>query len=252
MNLSPASSAGDTPGCQSLVVTDLGRLSYGEALEIQRQRQAEVIAARTQGRALGYLLLVEHDPPVITVSGRPGAGDHLLADPARLEAAGVTVEKTDRGGDITYHGPGQLVAYPILDLNSLDLRLHGYLRWLEQRAMDTLGDFGIDAHRDPAATGAWVGGEEHEGARTGNRKICAIGVRVSRWVSMHGLAINVSTDLSHFNFIVPCGLTGRPVTSMESELGEGCPAMSQVKESLVNRFREAIGCPGPVPPGHRS
>jgi lipoyl(octanoyl) transferase len=252
MNLSPASSAGDSPGCQSLVVTDLGCLSYKEGLEIQRERQAEVIAARGNGRSLGYLLLVEHDPPVITISRRAGAADHLLADASRLEAAGVAVEETDRGGDITYHGPGQLVAYPILDLNQLELRLHGYLRWLEQRAIDTLGDYGIVAHRDPAATGAWVGGEEHEGSRSGNRKICAIGVRVSRWVSMHGMAINIRTNLSHFDFIVPCGLAGRPVTSMHSELGDQCPTMSDVKESLVNRFREAIECPDRVPRAHHS
>lgn len=233
---------------QSLLVTDLGRMSYAEALTIQRQRQAEVIDGRDGDGAVAHLLLVEHDPPVITVSRRPGAADHLIATPDRLAEVGVTVAETDRGGDITYHGPGQLVAYPILDLNVLDLRLHGYLRWLEDRVIETLATFGIKAHRDAAATGAWVGGTPGtDGSVAGNRKICAIGVRVSRWVSMHGLAINVETDLSHFDCIVPCGLAGRGVTSMRRELGDACPSMQEVKNELVERFRSAIPRRGPAP-----
>ena len=232
-------SSSPTPPIQ---ITDLGRMSYAEALELQRRRQAEVIAARgTDGAGIGHLLLVEHDPAVITVSRRPGARSHLLADPQRLARLGVEVAETDRGGDITYHGPGQLVAYPILDLNRLDLRLHGYLRWLEDRVLETLGRFGLAAHRDADATGAWVGGrpvadDRHEG----DRKICAIGVRVSRWVSMHGLAINVETDLSHFELIVPCGLAGRPVTSLKQELGAEAPSMQQVKDALVETFRRTL------------
>lgn len=229
----PASTSSST-----LQVTDLGRMPYEKALVIQRRLQAEVIAARGGGKAsIGHLLLVEHDPPVITVSRRPGARSHLLADEQRLAEAGVTIAETDRGGDITYHGPGQLVAYPILDLNRLDLRLHGYLRWLEDRVLETLGSFGLEGHRDEAATGVWVGGAlQEDGRHVGDRKICAIGVRVSRWVSMHGLAINVCTDLSHFDLIVPCGLVGRRVTSLKAELGERAPTMQNVKDTLVSRI----------------
>jgi lipoyl(octanoyl) transferase len=224
----------------ALEITDLGRMAYEDALSVQRQRLAEVVADRGTGGLIGHLLLVEHDPPVITVSRRPGARDHLLADSQRLAAAGVIVADTDRGGDITYHGPGQLVVYPILDLNRLDLRLHGYLRWLEDRVLETLSSFGIKGHRDECATGVWVGGAPDADGIAVNRKICAMGVRVSRWVSMHGLAINIHTDLSHFDLIVPCGLAGREVTSMHRELGEHCPSMQEVKDQLVQRFLAAV------------
>lgn len=234
----------DSPStpASTLQVTDLGRMPYGEALAIQRRLQSEVIDDRGSDDAgIGHLLLVEHDPPVITVSRRPGARSHLLADEQRLAAAGVEVAETDRGGDITYHGPGQLVAYPILDLNRLDLRLHGYLRWLEDRVLETLACFGVEGHRDAAATGAWVGGRPAaDGTCEGDRKICAIGVRVSRWVSMHGLAINVHTDLTHFDLIVPCGLVGRRVTSLREELGDGAPSIERVKTTLVDAFRAAL------------
>ena len=235
----PDFSSSPTPHLQ---VTDLGRMPYAEALELQRRLQSEVIASRgEEGAGIGHLLLVEHDPAVITVSRRPGARSHLLADPERLARLGVEVAETDRGGDITYHGPGQLVAYPILDLNRLDLRLHGYLRWLEDRVLETLARFGLAGHRDDDATGAWVGGRPVADDRyEGDRKICAIGVRVSRWVSMHGLAINVETDLSHFDLIVPCGLAGRPVTSLKQELGDDAPTMQQVKDVLVDGFRREL------------
>ena len=184
---------------------------------------------------------LEHHPPVITMTRRPGVRENLLATPQHLLQHGIELVETDRGGDITYHGPGQLVAYPILDLNRLDLRLHGYLRWLEDRMLETLSRFGVSGHRDECATGAWVGGEvDADGGRTGDRKICAIGVRVSRWVSMHGLAINVSTDLSHFDLIVPCGLVGRRVTSLRQELGADAPSVQEVKDVLVERFLEVL------------
>ncbi len=179
------------------------------------------------------LLLVEHDPPVITVSRRPGAREHLLASPAQLELSGVEVAETDRGGDITCHAPGQLVAYPILDLNALGLRSRSYLRFLEQVVIDLLAGWGIDGRRDETATGVWVG--DAPGA-----KICAIGVRISRWVSMHGFALNVTTDLSLFELIVPCGLTGRTVTSLQRELDPACPSMDEVKARLVARFESAL------------
>src|SRR5262249_23731675 len=160
---------------------------------------------------------VEHDPPVITVT--PRAGVNLLASPEALAAAGIEVEETDRGGDITYHGPGQLVVYPILDLNLLKLRLHEYMRMLAAAVIDTCAAFGVRARRDVCATGVWVprGDADASNGTCGSltdAKICAMGVRVRRWVTMHGLALNVTTDLSHFSHIVPCGLVGRPVTSL--------------------------------------
>lgn len=250
--------AHDSPAAAGLlIVRDLGRMPYAEAFELQKSLQQEVIGwreleavgpvAEHATRPVGYLLLVEHDPPVITVSRRKTARQHLIATDAMLRAAGVDVAETDRGGDITYHGPGQLVAYPILDLNRLGLRLHGYMRFLEQVVIDTLARFNITGHRDECATGVWVA-QSHEvgyesqcpGAAAPSAKICAMGVRVSRWVSMHGFALNVNTNLDHFNLIVPCGLAGRSVTSLARELRETCPEMDSVKQMLVNSFTLAI------------
>ncbi len=220
-------------------------MPYAETLGIQRDLQRQVIQGRPTVAGPGYLLLVEHDPPVITVSRRAGARQHLVATDAELAAAGVEVAETDRGGDITYHGPGQLVVYPILDLNTLGLPLLGYMRFLERVVTDTLAVWGIEGRRDETATGVWVGGS----------KICAIGVRLSRWVSMHGLALKVTTNLSHFDLIVPCGLTGRTVTSMQREIGDACPPIAEVKEVVVRRFEQAvagvIALPAPAPPSPR-
>ena len=213
-----------------LEVRDLGTMSYGEALAMQRELQQEVIVGRGDQLQTGHLLFVEHTPPVITISRRAAAATHLLGTPDMLQNAGVEVHETDRGGDITYHGLGQLVVYPILDLNLLELRLHGYMRWLEDRVLEVLAHFGIDGQRDADATGVWVDG----------RKICAMGVRVSRWVSMHGLALNVSPDLDHFKLIVPCGLHGREVTSMSCELGSNCPTMEAVKREMQTSFEKAV------------
>ncbi len=217
-------------------------MSYADAYARQVAEHEEVLAAREAGDVdPGRILLVEHAPPVITVSRRQGARAHLVATPEVLAREGVVVEETDRGGDITYHGPGQIVAYPILDLNLYHLGLHAYMRLLEQSVIDTLGAFGIAGERDPGATGVWVGnsasrppGIEASGEA---RKIAAMGVRVRRWVSMHGLALNVSTRLDHFRLIVPCGLVGRSVTSMENELGGECPSMDRAKGVLVGALR---------------
>jgi lipoyl(octanoyl) transferase len=228
----------------TLAVKDLGSLPYAQAYDLQCQERDAVLAARGDENApAGSLLLVEHDPPVITVSKRRGAGEHLLATQTQLDAAGVVVEPTDRGGDITYHGPGQLVAYPIVDLNRLGLNLHRYMRFLEAVIIDTCDSFGIAAHRDSCATGVWVGGtpEHNESdAPAGGSKIAAIGVRVRRWVTMHGLALNVTTNLDHFNLIVPCGLAGRSVTSLEQLLGDNCPTMQEVKDELARNFEKHI------------
>lgn len=223
----------------ALLVEDLGSMAYGEAFERQRGAHARVLGWREEaGRPAGVVLLVEHAPPVITVSRRPDAGRHLLAGADRLRELGVEVAETDRGGDITYHGPGQLVAYPIVDLRRLGWSLHRYMRELEGVAMDACAAFGVEGVRDESATGVWVGRGE------GSRKICAMGVRVRRWVTMHGLALNVTTDLSHFGLIVPCGLSGRGVTSLERELGGRAPAMAEVKravcESLAGRVGESL------------
>lgn len=238
---------------------DLGRMSYAAAYHLQGEYLERVLAARegsapagggsppdrSPGEAaasVGYVLLVEHDPPVITITRRPAAPTHLLASADVLRRDGIEVVETDRGGDITYHGPGQLVVYPILDLNLLKLRLHDYMRLLEAAVIDTCGALGVPAHRDACATGVWVGGGAAAcgGPGPGDEKICAMGVRVRRWVSMHGLALNVSTNLEHFRHIIPCGLAGRSVTSLARQLGERCPEMSAVKQELVQRLHERL------------
>ncbi|MCL4219948.1 MAG: lipoyl(octanoyl) transferase LipB [Phycisphaerales bacterium] len=220
----------------SVEVIDLGRMAYRAAWDEQRRHHAEVLTARERGRhEVGRILLVEHDP-VITVTRRPGAIGHLLASPELLARHGVELVQTDRGGDITYHGPGQLVCYPIIDLQLLRLRLHEYMRLLEQAAIDTIARFGVSGERDPSATGVWVRG----GGGTPPKKICAMGVRVSRWISMHGLALNVTTNLDHFDLIVPCGLAGRGVTSLCALLGDACPPMDDVKCELVSTLRRLL------------
>ena len=214
-----------------LNIQDIGKIAYEPALDMQRQVHASVLAKRHSENALPFnLLLVEHDPPVLTLSKRPSARDHLIATKQQLSDAGVVVCQTDRGGDITYHGPGQLVGYPICDLNELYLRLHGYMRFLEDCIIEVLGEFGIQGERDHCATGVWVD----------DAKICAMGVRVSRWISMHGFALNVNPNMNHFNLIVPCGLAGREVTSMRQLLGEQCPDMEDVKEVTSSVFSRAI------------
>ena len=218
-----------------LTTLDLGRLPYRRAYDLQCEHLEQVLASRAAGTPeWGRVLLVEH-PPVITVSARKTAPGNLIATPETLAREGVTVEPTDRGGDITYHGPGQLVVYPILDLNTLMLGLHDYMRLLEQAVIDTCAAFGVRGERDPEATGVWV---NHRGVLS---KVAAMGVRVRKWVSMHGLALNVEPDLSHFQLIVPCGLAGRPVTSLRELLGEGSPGIGEVRVTLVEALKRCIG-----------
>lgn len=213
-------------------VEDLGRMAYAPAFDRQRSALEEVLASRAAGSPLaGVVLLVEHDPPVITMTRR--AAPNLIATQQQLARTGVEVAETDRGGDITYHGPGQLVVYPILDLQRLGWNLHRHMRELEQVVIDACAGWGVEARRDPGATGVWVGEPP--------AKVCAMGVRIRRWVTMHGLAINVTTDLSHFDLIVPCGLPGRPVTSLERLLGAQSPTMDAVKRALVDRLSKATG-----------
>lgn len=216
-------------------VRDLGRVPYRDAYALQTRLVEEVLAGREAATLpLGTLLLLEHDP-VITVSAREGAERHLLADASTLAREGVAVETTDRGGDITYHGPGQLVGYLIADLNRLNLGLHAYMRMLEGVVVDLCHGMGVRAGRDPRATGVWTLSEWGEPMA----KLCAFGVRVRKWVSMHGLALNVTTNLDHFRLIVPCGLP-RPVTSLENLLGLGCPSMEHAKAALAAEMCRAV------------
>lgn len=225
------SEAGAAPAPRVVRVEDLGRMAYAPAFERQRLAHEEVLASRESGSPLaGVILLVEHDP-IITLTRR--AAPNLIATPAQLARAGVEVAETDRGGDITYHGPGQLVVYPLLDLQRLGWNLHRYMRELEQVVIDACAGWGVEASRDPGATGVWVGEPP--------AKVCAMGVRIRRWVTMHGLAINVTTELSHFDLIVPCGLPGRPVTSLQRLLGAQCPPMDAVKRALVEGLSKAAG-----------
>jgi lipoate-protein ligase B len=189
-----------------LEVVDLGRMRYGVALEIQQT----LVEQRKQGNGTDTLFFVEH-PHVVTL-GRNGREQHILASPEILERSGIEFYETDRGGDVTYHGPGQLVGYPILDLREWKRDVHAYFRGVEQALIDGLATFGIEAERiaERGYEGVWVNGA----------KIAAIGIHISRWVASHGFALNVETDLSYFQYIVPCGLT-KPVCSLRSL---GCPA----------------------------
>jgi lipoate-protein ligase B len=217
-------------------VVDLGRMRYAQAYEHQVRAHERVLAARDhpEPRPAGTVLVVEHEP-VITVSRRAAAASHVLATPELLARHGVEVAETDRGGDVTYHGPGQLVVYPVLDLSLLNLGLHDYMRLLEQSVIDTCAAFSVTAERDPGATGAWVRGESGELG-----KIAAFGVRVRRWVSMHGLAINITTNMEHFRLIVPCGLAGRPVTSLSLLLGNRCPPWATAQRELLSHLARLV------------
>jgi lipoate-protein ligase B len=194
---------------------DLGRADYVETWELQRR----LVARRQAGEIEDALIFVEH-PPTYTL-GRGGARAHLLASQEELSRLGARFVATDRGGDITFHGPGQIVGYPILDLEPLGRDVHFYLRRLEEVLIRALAHFGLEAGREAGLTGVW----HREG------KLAAIGVRVARWVSSHGFALNVSTDLAYFDRIVPCGIVGRRVTSMEKALGRPVDA-EQVKDAV--------------------
>jgi lipoyl(octanoyl) transferase len=204
-------------------VRDLGWLAYNRAFELQQQ----LVAQRKQGLIPDQFLLVEH-PHVITL-GRNGHAENLLAGEEVLQRAGIAFHHTDRGGDVTYHGPGQIVGYPIIDLREWKRDVGAYVRGIEQVMIDTLTDLGIDAGRIAGLTGVWAG----------DRKIGAIGVHISRWVTSHGFALNVNTDLDYFQYIVPCGLA-KPVTSMHA-LGVRAKR-EDVVERLVEHFGLVFDC----------
>ncbi len=212
-----------------LSVRDLGRAPYAETLALQKRLLGEVRDAEEE-RA--HLLLVEHDPPVVTF-GTSAAEANLLADEAQLAREGIETHRIRRGGDVTYHGPGQLVAYPILRVDLHGRDVHAYLRSLEQVVIRTLEQLGISARRVEGLTGVWVGDENP-------RKVAAIGVGVKRWVSYHGLALNVQPNMRHFGLIVPCGISDRPVTSVAELLGTDV-SVSRVKPILVDSLCREFG-----------
>jgi lipoyl(octanoyl) transferase len=211
-----------------LEVRRLGTVGYQAALDLQKQ----LVEERKQGRIPDQLLLLEH-PPVITLGARNhNARSNVLETAESLALKGVGLFETGRGGDVTYHGPGQLVGYPIVELPADRHDVHRYVRDLEEVLIQAVSDFGITAARIPGLTGIWVG----------DNKLAAIGVRISRWVTSHGFALNVSTDLSNFGLIVPCGITDKGVTSMERELRRPLP-MAEVTTAVVRRFEQLFARP---------
>jgi lipoate-protein ligase B len=207
-----------------LTVRRLGRVPYGRGLELQEQ----LVARRQRGEIPDQLLLLEHDP-VFTL-GRNARSENVLFPAELLRQRGFDVHETGRGGDVTYHGPGQVVGYPILDLSPDRRDVHRYVRDLEEVMIRTCAGYGVEAGRIDGLTGTWVGRE----------KIGAIGVRISRWVTSHGFAFNVTTDLAAFQLIVPCGIRDMGVTSLERRLGRRVP-LDEVEDRLVAAFAEVFG-----------
>ncbi len=228
---------------QPVAVCRLGHAEYQAAWDLQHRIQQRLIEAKrsTPPEALPHVLLVVEHPHVFTL-GKSGDRAHLLADEAVLAQRGATFVHVDRGGDITYHGPGQLVAYPVFDLDRLRYPdgaratdIHRYLRTLENAVIQTCADYGVAAGRVAGRTGAWVeAGTERE------RKVCAFGVRCSRWVTMHGLALNLNTDLGYFEHIVPCGIADRGVSSLARELGRPVDE-AEAERRLLGHLAEAFG-----------
>jgi lipoyl(octanoyl) transferase len=207
-----------------LIVSNIFRTLYADAWELQ----GKLLELRKAGTLSDILLLTEHEH--VYTHGKGSDENHLLASSEELRASGTDVFHIDRGGDITYHGPGQIVGYPILDLNNYFLDIHRYLRSLEEVIIQALNEFEIKAGRENEMTGVWVDGE----------KIAALGVKVSRWITMHGFALNVNTDLSRFDRIIPCGIFHKGVTSMQKILGKKVDHDS-VQKALVNSFANVFG-----------
>jgi lipoyl(octanoyl) transferase len=211
---------------RELWMVRLGRLAYGEALELQRRVAADRISGHI---GQDVLLLVEH-PPVVTL-GRTAKERNLTSSPDFLRSRGVELFEVERGGDVTFHGPGQLVGYPIFDLKRHKLDLHWYLRQVEEAVIIGLAHYGIAAERNTGFTGVWTAG----------RKIASIGVHARDWVTWHGFALNISTDLSYFNLIVPCGIDGVIMTSMERETGGAAPALEEAELVFGAAFAGLFG-----------
>jgi lipoyl(octanoyl) transferase len=206
---------------RQIEVRRLGLVAYGDALAMQRA----LVEDRRSGRVPDLLLLLQH-PPVITLGVRGDGGrSHILASPERLAHACIEVHETGRGGDVTYHGPGQIVGYPILDLRPDRCDVHRYVRDIEEVMIRVCAEYGVQAGRIEGLTGTWVGAE----------KIGAIGIRISRWITSHGFAFNVSTNLEHFALIVPCGIADHGVTSLARATGRDLP-VGEVEDVLIRHF----------------
>ncbi len=225
----------------AVALEDWGLIPYGEAWSRQRAYLDEEVARKLRNRKEGTadpanhrLIRCEH-PHVYTL-GRNGNAENMLLSPERCASVGAEYYEVERGGDITYHGPGQLVVYPIIDLEAFFTDIHRYMRYLEEAVIRTLAEYGIVAGRVEGMTGVWV--EPEDTLR--QRKICAMGVKASRWVTMHGLALNVEPDLTYFTYIVPCGLEGKPVTSMAKELGRSV-SLREVGDKLQGHLAELFG-----------
>lgn len=231
------------PKNKAVVFEDLKALDYKAAWDYQEKLQQHIVSQKTANRNLpeagqqptdNYLLMVEH-PHVYTL-GKSGDENNLLVNDAFLKSINATYYKINRGGDITYHGPGQLVVYPILDLENFYTDIHKYLRMLEEAVIRLLGEYDIKAGRSEKETGVWLDAENAKA-----RKICAIGVHCSRWVTKHGIGFNINTDLGYFNHIVPCGIVGKNVTSMQQELGKPVD-MEDVKSRFKSHFADLFEC----------
>ncbi|MFI5148489.1 MAG: lipoyl(octanoyl) transferase LipB [Bacteroidia bacterium] len=223
---------------------NLGLIDYKEAWDYQEQLFQEIVSQKIRNRDLpeesrvltcSHFICCQH-PHVYTL-GKSGEEQHLLLNEAGLKDKSAVFYKINRGGDITYHGPGQLVGYPILDLDNFFTDIHKYLRFLEEAIILTMAHFGLKGERFPGFTGVWMDPEDPAKAR----KICAIGVRTSRWVTMHGFAFNIHPDLSYFGNIIPCGITDKAVTSLAKELGEA-PDMEEVMQELKKHFSDLFAC----------
>ncbi|MGB3342668.1 MAG: lipoyl(octanoyl) transferase LipB [Aequorivita sp.] len=221
---------------KAVEITDIGFKDYKETWDLQENLFQNIIEIKSKMRrenlqlvTPNYFLFVEH-PHVYTL-GKSGHFENLLISEEKLHSIGAKYYKINRGGDITYHGPGQIVGYPILDLENFFTDIYKYLRFLEEMVIRALSEYGIKAERSPGETGVWL-----DVGSPSARKICALGVRASRWVSMHGFALNVNTDLSYFDYMVPCGIKDKAVTSLQVELGGTPISMEEVKEKLVHHF----------------
>lgn len=231
------------PKNKKVIFEDLGLMDYKKCWDYQEQLFNKTIEQKISNRnhnttipTTNYLLFVEH-PHVYTL-GKSGNESHLLINEKGLNENEATYYKINRGGDITYHGPGQLVAYPILDLDNFFTDIHQYLRLLEETIILTLAEYGIKAERSKGETGVWLDADHPIKAR----KICAMGVRCSRWVTMHGWGFNVNSDLNYFNNIIPCGIQNKGVTSLNKELGVAEVNMNEIKEKLRTNFAKLFEC----------
>lgn len=223
---------------KKVAVQELGVKDYKETWDFQEKLFQEILQIKSSNRkednnhpTQNHFLYVEH-PHVYTL-GKSGDFSNLLISEEELAAKNATFYKVNRGGDITYHGPGQIVGYPILDLDNFFTDIHKYLRFLEEMVIRTLAEYDIEAERSKGETGVWL-----DVGTPFARKICAMGVRASRWVTMHGFALNVNADLGYFDNMIPCGIKGKAVTSLNVELGKAEVSISEVKEKLLKHFAE--------------